>query len=137
MNIFLDDDRNPQEVKWVELPPVSWTTARNYNEFVRAISSTDEQLRRVSFDHDLCREHYVEYHDMHDMSLIRERRFRYEAMKEKTGYHALRWLLDRCAERKLVRPLMWFHTWNPEGKVNMEGLVTAFDVAHPDLVPSS
>jgi len=132
MNLFLDDMRKPAAVRWVEDFPqlVNWQVVRTYQEFVDKVLA-EGVPRRASFDHDLAEEHYQEY-----LRTLKSNDFRYEAMQEKTGRDALKWLLEHCAEKNLPRPQVWFHTMNGEGKRNMESLVKSFDKVHPHLIPS-
>ena len=37
-HLFLDDARDPQDVKWLELPPYHWVVVRSFKEFVNTIS---------------------------------------------------------------------------------------------------
>ena len=57
--LFLDDERYPKQVTWVNLPLVDWVIVRNYNEFVKKIEE-DGMPVFISFDHDLADEHYNE-----------------------------------------------------------------------------
>lgn len=51
-NIFLDDERIPEQVYWVDLPDVQWTIVRNMLEFVEHIEQHGlPQI--ISFDNDL------------------------------------------------------------------------------------
>ena len=52
--LFLDDERNPSDVTWVNYvnkEDIEWTVVRTYNEFVNAISA--DNFDCYSFDHDL------------------------------------------------------------------------------------
>lgn len=50
--LFLDDERNHQDVTWIQYPEdVEWTVVRTFSEFVRATSGQVFDL--ISFDHDL------------------------------------------------------------------------------------
>ena len=52
--LFLDDERNPSDVKWVNYinrEDIEWKVVRTYNEFVDAIRY--ESFDCYSFDHDL------------------------------------------------------------------------------------
>lgn len=117
-NLFLDDERFPKDVKWIELPPVAWIIARNYDQFVQIIER-DGIPNIVSFDHDLADEHYQEYHASRNPLLINKNNFRYDQMKEKTGYHCAQWLAQYCVDKKIPLPVYYLHTMNPIGKANM------------------
>lgn len=117
-NLFLDDSRQPKDVKWLELPPLHWEVVKNWIEFVSTV-----KLRGipsvVSFDHDLADEHYAEYTAAHDPLLIGERRIRYETFKEKTGYDCAKWLAELCVQLNKPIPQYYIHTLNPIGRQNI------------------
>lgn len=117
-NLFLDDERNPKDVNWIDLPLVEWTVAKSYNDFVRIVSSLGLP-RRVTFDHDLADEHYQEYHWMHSEKNLKKGTFQYDKMKEKTGYECAKWLVEYCRERGYAFPEYYVHTLNPIGKENI------------------
>ena len=51
--LFLDDERNPQDVTWMphsDYHDVEWTVVRNFQEFKQQIL---EEWDVISFDHDL------------------------------------------------------------------------------------
>ena len=125
--------RFPTQVSWVEGFPThySWGTVRSYKAFVDIIEQYGVPTV-ASLDHDLAEEHYKEY----IMAAQEDRPFCQEAMKEKTGYHALAWLLERCAERLVERPVIWIHTMNGPARELMQNLIKEFDTAHPELIPS-
>jgi hypothetical protein len=117
-HLFLDDERMPKDVKWVDLPPVAWTIVRSYNEFVATIER-DGLPQTVTFDHDLADEHYQEYHVAHDDKMLTKGTFRYDKMKEKTGFHAAKWLAQYCVDKNLPIPVYYAHTMNHIGKANI------------------
>ena len=119
-NLFLDDERIPHDVKWIELPLVEWTIARSYTDFTRIVSSLGLP-RRVSFDHDLADQHYPwtpenqeAYKNAKDPLVIP-----YDKYKEKTGYECAKWLVAYCIERGYTFPEYFVHTMNPIGKENI------------------
>lgn len=117
-NLFLDDERRPKDVTWVDLPLVNWTIAKNYDDFVRIVSSLGLPTR-VTFDHDLAEEHYEEYHWAHNDMNMKKGIFQYDRMKEKTGFHCVQWLVNYCAERGVPFPEYYVHTMNDIGRVNI------------------
>jgi len=117
-NLFLDDYRQPTDVKWIELPPVKWIVVKNYDEFIETIKQRGMPAR-ISLDHDTCPEHYAAYTDLHDERFIGEKRIRYETFKEKTGYDVAKWLANYCIDRKLLIPEYYIHTLNPIGAMNI------------------
>ena len=110
--IFLDDERKPTDVTWVE-PHVLYKNnspqfvyiVRDFSEFkqevdaaVRVFKSSGWKLV-YSFDHDLqC----------------------FEDGKEITGYDCLKYMLNVYHEQNIPTPVCVFHTQNPVGKENMK-----------------
>ena len=118
-HLFLDDARQPKDVKWIELPPYSWVVVKTYKEFVDTITKKGMPTT-VSFDHDLADEHYAEYTAAHDPKLLPEnKRIRYEIFAEKTGYDCAKWLANYCVDNNVPLPLYYVHTLNPIGKANI------------------
>ena len=119
--LFLDDERYPKQVTWVNLPLVDWVIVRNYNEFVKTIEE-DEMPVLISFDHDLADEHYNEA-----MYENREYNKLYKSFKEKTGMDCARWLVNYCLDNDLKMCNYQAHTMNPVGKQNIESLLNNFN----------
>lgn len=121
-NLFLDDDpeRIPHKLAWIELPLVEWTIVRNYKQFVETILQKGLP-QRVSFDHDLADEHYAEY-----LSSVRDGKFSYKNVKEKTGYHCCKWLIEYCLKKSLSFPEYYIHTQNPIGRANIQSLIDSY-----------
>lgn len=117
-NLFLDDARQPKDVKWLELPPVAWVVVKSYKEFVETIQR-DGVPACVSFDHDLADEHYQEYAIAHDPKMISRGTIRYDKLKEKTGYECAKYLAELCVYKKLPMPTFYIHTMNPIGAANI------------------
>ena len=116
--LFLDDGRQPKDVKWLELPPLHWVVVKDYDQFVKTVTERGVPTT-VSFDHDLADEHYEEYTRAHDPLLIGKREFKYENCKEKTGYHCAVFLAEFCIRYKVAIPTYYIHTLNPIGKQNI------------------
>lgn len=117
-HLFLDDERVPTDVKWLELPPLPWVIVRNYNQFVETIKR-DGIPTTVSFDHDLADEHYQEYKCAHDEKMLSYGKIRYERLAEKTGYSCAQWLAQYCVDNNIPIPLYYLHTLNGIGRQNM------------------
>lgn len=117
-HLFLDDERMPKDVKWIELPLVAWTIVRNYKQFVEIIER-DGLPQTVTFDHDLADEHYKEYHIAHDKRMLTYGQIRYDSLKEKTGYECAKWLAEYCVDKNLPIPLYYVHTLNGIGRANI------------------
>jgi hypothetical protein len=107
--LFLDDERLPHRVTWVNLPAGPWTVVRNYNEFVKYIEKNGIPIF-VSFDHDLAEEHYIPE--------VKE-----EIYKEKTGYHCARWLIEKCMNENRKFPDYVVHSMNPIGRENIRSII--------------
>ena len=112
--LFLDDIRVPEQVKWVKLPTVDWVVVRSYQEFVSAIQANGLP-KFISFDHDLADEHYNPSESDY---------------KEKTGYDCAKWLVDYCLYNSSSVCEYTVHSMNPEGKKNIESLLTQFSKYH-------
>jgi len=106
--IFLDDERNPEDVTWIVYPEIiEWYVVRNTAEFTDklwiAMKSGEDYI--VSFDHDL-----QEFH----------------GKLELTGYSNLKGMLNAIQYYGLLVPKCYFHTKNPIGKRNMEAYYRNF-----------
>lgn len=113
----MDDERTPSDVRWVKLPkPPVWDVVRSYNQFVSWIEMNGLP-KFVTFDHDLSFEHYPfgEQDPTHKIP--------YNSYKEKTGYHALNWLIEYCSQKDLALPEIQIHTMNIVGKENMKAAI--------------
>lgn len=119
VNLFLDDIRNPTDVTWIELPSVEWTIVRNYTEFITTAKSNTIVI--VSFDHDISYSHYAEF-----IKSTNTGEFNYNNVKEKTGYHACKWLIEYCLELNIPFPEYYIHTMNPIGKANIQSLIDSY-----------
>ena len=99
INIFLDDERYPEDVTWVKLPEVDWHIVRTALDFKDLIVKQGVQnINYISFDHDIA-------------SFT-------EGGNETTGYDLIKWLCYE-AQGNLI-PQCFFHTNNQIGKRNME-----------------
>jgi len=122
VNLFLDDERFPKDVKWIELPAVEWKIIRTFNEFVQFIEQNGPPAI-ISFDHDLAwPEHYEEYVKCRRL----DRQFEYENMKERTGFCAAKWLCEYCQDNKIKFPEYYVHTMNPIGKENIISYIESY-----------
>jgi hypothetical protein len=118
MFLFLDDERDPSDVTWIDLPLFNWTIVRSYDEFVKTIEANGLP-KFISFDHDLAEEHYKIYTEH-----LPE--FPYERCKEKTGFQCAYWLVAYCQEEKLALPPWTVHSLNPIGRQNINSLLNSF-----------
>lgn len=114
-NLFLDDERFPKNVTWVELPPVEWRIVRSYKDFVGLIQK-EGVPKIISFDHDLADEHYKEEFRARALGESLD----YNRLKEMTGYHAAQWLAEYCVDNNIPIPEYYVHTMNVEGAKNIK-----------------
>lgn len=118
-NLYLDDLRVPKDSFSYTKNPIytdlEWIIVRTYDDFVKYVT-INGLPEIVSFDHDLADEHY--HTDMYEGTLIYSRH--YENFVEKTGYDAVKWLVDYCIDNKKNFPKWYLHTMNPAGKENMK-----------------
>ena len=129
--IFLDDERIPSQVTWIELPFYPWTIVRNYNSFVDIIKEHGLPLH-ISFDHDLGLEHYEDANKGFEMMMkisSGTHCIPYEQFKTKTGYHCALWLIDYCLDNELTLPNFTVHSMNPIGAANIRSLLNSFNAA--------
>jgi hypothetical protein len=115
-NLFLDDDprRIPHLLPWMDYPPVQWTRAKDYDEFVRIIEANGLP-HMISFDHDLSDMAYKEFYRVKDQGGP----INYDNIPEKTGLDCARWLANYCIDRGLPIPLYYIHTLNGPGRMNI------------------
>jgi hypothetical protein len=121
-NLYLDDIRIPfDSVKYTKntiYKDVNWVIVRSYYEFVRYITKNGLP-KIISFDHDLADEHYS--NDMYKGTEVYNKN--YEKFQEKTGYDAVKWLVDYCIDNNLKFPEWYLHTMNPAGMENMKSYI--------------
>jgi hypothetical protein len=124
VKIFLDDERSPQQVTWIDMPLGPWVVVRNYDEFVDYITKNGIPSF-VSFDHDLADEHYRP--EMYNpdkklyMSFYTDGTF-----KEKTGLACAQWLVEKCLNENITFPDYQVHSMNPIGRENIAGYIESF-----------
>ena len=120
-HLFLDDERKPKDVTWVELPLHQWMIARNYQQFVEMIERMGLPTT-ISFDHDLSEQSYEFVREA-----IATGKVPYDKIKEKTGFHCAKWLIEYCLDKNLELPYYYIHTMNPVGAENIRGLLVGFE----------
>lgn len=108
-HLFLDDERVPAHVTWVNIPCVPYEIVRNYEEFVNTITNHGVPVF-VTFDHDLADEHY---HAMSREVINKEQDVDYGS--EKTGFECAKWLVDYCDVNGVLFPDYTVHSMNPIG----------------------
>ena len=99
--LFLDDERQPEQVVWGEFDysDFQWDIAKNYTEFIIYLSKYfPANPIVISFDNDLG--------------------------EEKEGYDCLKWLIEYCLDCKINLPEIFVHSQNSVAKENMEFLIS-------------
>ena len=107
IGLFLDDERNPEDVSWINYPEnIEWIVVRTKIDFDLTINQLfSERLDFiVSFDHDI--QDFLEGTEL-------------------TGYDCVKSLVDHCVYTDTKFPEAFFHTQNPIGRNNMEGYYKA------------
>lgn len=103
--LFLDDYRQPDQVKWVAMPPGPWVVVKNYKEFVDTVELYGVP-EFVAYDHDLAENHY--YGDF---------------SREMTGYDAAVWMVAHCEDAGVPHPAYVVHSMNPSGAERIRALL--------------
>lgn len=100
-HLFLDDERIPEDVFWVELPRAEWVVVRDYDEFVDTI--TREGIpAHISFDNDLGED-------------------------KLEGRHCAKWLIEYILDHHPVAEFTFtVHSMNPVAAVAIEGYLSNF-----------
>lgn len=128
--LFLDDERNLNDVTWVNLPSKinnDWKVVRNFNEFTLCIASYG-MPKFVAFDHDLADCHYAvmqkEVEASRHTAFVDDEHgglnLTFDYGPEKTGYDCAKWLADYCADNQLKLPDYVVHSLNPVGRQRIE-----------------
>lgn len=94
--LFLDDERMPNDVTWINLPKDHpWNIVRTFESFKKFI--TENGIPDfVSFDHDLA--------DFSNVDGVKT---------EKTGVDCARWLVSYCIDNNEQLPQFSVHSKNP------------------------
>lgn len=109
--IFLDDERTPRRVTWIELPLGPWMIVRSFADFVQCIQ-TQGVPDLVSFDHDLKPEHYA--------AATRGEPCR---PGSGTGADCARWLVEHCKRNNATMPKFVVHSLSPVGREEIVGVM--------------
>lgn len=121
--LFLDDIRNPADVKWIQLPLAPWVIVRKYEDFVKVIEQRGLP-EFIAFDHDLADEHYP--FNEPKGGIAHPKTIPYDDYKEKTGFHAAKWLVDYCLDNDKKLPMFVVHSMNRVGSENITSLLNNF-----------
>lgn len=123
--ILLDDFRTPRMV-FNYIPNKiynedDWVVVHNYSEFVGVVEEIGiENISLISWDHDLAFEHYGDT-EAYNTGVIN-----YDKYNEKTGYHYVKWLCEKCLDDNVKLPECIYHTQNTIGIINMKMYVENF-----------
>ena len=123
-NLFLDDNRIPTHVTWVDIPKDQhYSVVRNYQEFVDIITLRGLP-KFVTYDHDLSDCHYG--HGLKGDNIP------YDKYTEKTGYDCAKWLVEYCMNKGVKHPSYMVHSMNPVGKSNIISYVESYNKSIKD-----
>lgn len=107
--LFLDDVRHPGQIKWPDdMPLLEVVVARDHLEFQSVVKGRGIPAV-VSFDFDLCPEHYAEFRRLEGVSADYR-------TKIPTGFDCAKWLKSFCEKEKESFPQFFVHSLNPAGK---------------------
>lgn len=116
--LFMDDTRKPREVDWVTLPQnVGWEIAKSYNEFVAMIMKCGIP-KFVTYDCDLCDEHYSAFFNLCEKYVTEYRKF-----KTKCGIDCIEHMLKLCKRKGIAHPQYAIHTKNHYAEPFMKKLI--------------
>jgi hypothetical protein len=123
--LFLDDSRKPSEVHWVALPEnVAWVVAKSYQEFTQVISELGLP-KFITYDCDLCDEHYQAYFNLREAYPLHYRHF-----KTKCGIDCIDYLLKLCKKRGIKHPEHMLHTKNHYAIGVMASMIALHNAKH-------
>ena len=111
--LFLDDERSPSNVDWIQLPFLSdeeWEIVRDFSQFKQWIENYGLP-DVVSFDHDLADFGHRE------KTLDKD---------ERTGLDCAKFMVDWCLDHDLACPSFFVHSKNLAGKENIQELLSQF-----------
>lgn len=93
-NLFLDDERIPEDVKWIEYPDIQWTVCRTFDEAKYYVEKYGIPSI-VSFDNDLG--------------------------GKLEGYDFAKWMVEYDIENRQIEPSFTFyvHSMNPVAASNI------------------
>ena len=107
--IFLDDERNPEDVYWIKYPDyqIKWNVVRNVKDFKGIINS-------LVYEFDACELPDIISLD-HDLS------------ERLDGAKAARFLANTCAILHKPLPQCFIHSQNPEGAANIKSILDSYN----------
>jgi hypothetical protein len=120
--LFLDDMRIPGEVNWVELPKGIWIIARSLEDFISCIENLGLP-EFVSYDCDLCAEHYQTLFKFKEKYTLN-----YKDFYTPCGINCAEYLLNYCKKNNCQHPPFIAHTLNIYGKIFIEEMIEKFNM---------
>jgi hypothetical protein len=112
-NLFLDDERQPNECTWMNdsrYTNLKWVVVRSHDEFVRTLSDRfkqNEVPELVSFDHDLA-----------DVG---------GKVDEKTGNDSAKFLVQWCIDNSINLPECLVYSKNPIGRERIKQTINDYN----------
>jgi len=97
--LFIDDERSPQDVTWIDLPKGDWVIVRTVEAFEKTLRECGRPYS-VSFDNDL--------------------------QTEKEGRHAARILCELCMEHNWDLPECFIHSKNNVAAETIESILSSY-----------
>lgn len=117
--LFIDDERMPADVTWVDIGAGPWNIVRSYDEAVAWVNDNGFP-DVVSFDHDLGYEQF----DTTDTGLIVVT----DAREAASGYDFAKWLVEYDMNNGAMPDHFTFtvHSMNPVGAKNIRSFLNNY-----------
>lgn len=117
--LFLDDERMPADVTWVDIGPGPWFIVRSFEQAVQWVK-TYGFPDVISFDHDLGYEAF----DTNAFGVVVVT----NATEEKSGYDFAKWLVEYDMSYNLMPKDFKFtvHSMNPIGAENIRNYINEY-----------
>ena len=129
-HLFLDDLRLPNKVNWVPLPEnVEWIVAKSYIEFGKIIGVRGIP-KFVTYDCDLCDEHYLSYFQDRENYVTK-----YKQFQTKCGIHCIELMITMCSYRSIPHPTYAIHTKNHYVESYMTELIESYNYQYERRTP--
>lgn len=118
--LFLDDERVPSDVTWLDIPRTNkWEIVRSFNSAVEWVNNNGFP-DIISFDHDLGYEEF----DTNENGII----IVTNATETKSGYDFAKWLIEHDLDNNSMPEHFTFtvHSMNPVGAKNITMLLNKY-----------
>lgn len=120
--LFLDDLRKPETIKFsYQYDHYEKIWVKNYEEFSKIIKDKGLPIV-VSFDFDLCVDHYKAGERSRFTNLSQ-----YKYTNIKNGGDCARYLISYCQQNKTKLPKWFIHSQNPLGRDEISSLLKSFE----------